>query len=819
MRSWERRGRSTLLRELRQAAGLTQEQLAERTGLTVRAISNIERGRVLRPHRHSVEALAFALGLAREQVDQFTRTYLPAVAVSAVAGPAPAQLPADGAMFTGRRRELAELDLLLAGRDDAVVVIAVDGMAGVGKTALAVHWAHRVRHLFPGGQLFANLRGYGPGDPVEPASVAHSFLRSLGVAATDVPVGLDERSALLRSTLATRAALIVLDNAAAAEQVRPLLPGCPGSLVLVTSRRSLRGLTVSNDAHRLTLAQFTESESVELLTRLLGHPRAAGDPAAVARLAACCAGLPLALRIVAERSARDRTLAEVASALGDLHGRLDELTTGEESTSVAAVLSWSYRTLPDSAATAFRRLGAHPGAHWDLTAAAALLGDSPRRTRDLLDLLVDRHLLERRDDGRYEFHDLLRAYAGTLAEHDDTVRPALRGLFDHYVRGAVAAADRIAPRDPHRRPVLGPGAPAGPEDTADPVDPAAWLTTELPTLLAVAEQSGQFADATHARDLSTVLWHSLRVHGHYDAARALHALALAEARRHGDAAGTQQALIDLGGIRARLGDYDEAVRHLEECLAITGAPLVTGRALNTLGIVYAQIGRYELAATHLHRSVAFARETGDSSSEGRALSNLGYVHERLGRLADAHRCYQQCLTIARTVGDRPSEAIALHNLGDVCRAQRRYPEALDFLRRSLAVSQPAGHREAEGYALAYLGFVHDELGRHAEARRYQDAALAIATDTGIRPLQTLIHNGLGDNARARGDVAEALAHYSHALELARDTSEQHEECRALTGIAAIHHDAGREDTSRGYRRQADRISVALGVRAADGEER
>ena len=562
---------STLLRDLRKAAGLTQEQLAERTGLTVRAISNIERGRVARPHRHSLEVLARGLGLTAHRVDEFVGAYLPPGTTSAYPA-VPAQLPAHGAMFTGRHRELDELDRLLAARDDTVVVVAVDGMAGVGKTALAVHWAHRVRDRFSGGQLFANLRGYGPGDPVDPASVVHSFLRAMGVPAEEVPAGLDERSALLRSMLATRPVLIVLDNARSAEQVRPLIPGEPGSLVLVTSRSSLRGLTVSDQAHRLTLAEFTESESVELLTRLLGHVRVAADGAAVAEVAAWCGGLPLALHIVAERSARDRTVADVAAELADQHRRLEVLTTGEDATSVSAVLSWSYRGLPEPAAAAFRRLGVHPGAHWDLAAAAVLLGTDVHAARGLLDVLVDRHLLERRDDGRYEFHDLLRAYAATVCEQDDGAcrTAALRGLFDHYVSQAVVAADLLAPRDPHRRPVLGTLLEAGVPD------PPAWLATELPTLLTVAEQAGRTGVATHARDLATVLWHGLRVHGHYDAARTLHALALAEARGHDDTPGVRQALIDLGATCARLGNYDEAVRHLEECLAIEGAPLLTG---------------------------------------------------------------------------------------------------------------------------------------------------------------------------------------------------------------------------------------------------
>lgn len=765
-----------MLRELRRATGLTQEQLAERTGLTVRAISNIERSRVARPHRHSLEALADALGLTGDRLDDFVRAYLP--------GPkdlhtAPAQLPARTATFTGRERELAELDRLLARRGEEVVVVCVDGMAGVGKTALAVHWAHEVRHLFPGGHLFANLRGYGPGDPVEPGGVLGSFLRALGMPPGEIPVGTDERSASLRSLLATRPALIVLDNAASAEQVRPLLPGTPHSLTLVTSRVALHGLAVSDEAHRIAPARFTEQESVDLLTTLLG----AADQQVLAELAGYCAGLPLALRIVAERSSGGRSPVETAAALADQHHRLDVLTTGDEATSVGAVLSWSYRSLPDDAATAFRRLGVHPGAHWDVDAAAVLVDADRVRTARLLDTLVDRHLLERRTDGRFEFHDLLRAYAVTLADDER----AFGRLAAYYVG---RAAGLFAVRDPHRRPLLGGGATATrPEDDAE--DAASWLTTELPTLLAIAEHAEDLAGTTIARDLSATLWYVLRVQGHYDAASTLHALALAEARRDDDRDGTRQALIDLGTTFGRLGSYDHAVRALEECLAIPGEPLVSGRALNALGIVSAQIGRFEDAVRQLDEAVELARRTGDGLTESRALSNLGYVHDRLGRFDQARDSYQQCLTIAEAAGDRPSAAIALHNLGDVCRALGRYDEALENLHRSLAISRPAGHREAEGYALTFLGSVHGERGDHAEATREHGAALAIALDTGIRPLQMLAHNGLGDSALAAGDRNSALAHYTDALALARRTHEENEERRALAGIAAARPEDGR----------------------------
>lgn len=807
----------TLLGELRRVAGLTQEELAERTGLTVRGISNIERGRVARPRRGSLEALAHGLGLRGDQVHRFVRHYSPDAPEPEEAPrivSVPAQLPAGSTVFTGRNGEIATLDALGARRDRGVVVAVLEGMAGVGKTSLAVHWAQSVRPSFPDGQLFANLRGYGPGAPAEPGEVLHSFLRAFGVPAPDVPADLDGRSALLRSVLATRSVLVLLDNARSADQVRPLLPGHAGCVVVVTSRAMLHGLAVSDDAHRVPVPPLDERESLSLLGRLVGGGLSA-DRAALADVVSGCSGLPLALRIVGERLAHDRGLAEVAAAMRSASDRLDALTTEEARTSLPAVLSWSYRALPEDVASALRLLGLHPGQHWAPSAAAALLDKGIPETRRLLRSLVAGHLLEHRADGRYEFHDLVRDYARSLADEDEGRSAAVRRLAGHYLAGAVAAADAIAPRDPHRRPLL---AEAGgfPESFAGADDAAAWLATELPTLLGVAEQSAAAGGTPYARDLSTVLWQALRVHGHYSACHTLHGLALAEARGAGDPVGEQQALVDVAAISARIGRYDEAIAHLTDSLDVEGGAAMTARALTTLGTVYAQLGRYEEAARHLARAVTLAREAGDVLNEGRAYGNLGFIHEHQGELDAALRSYHRQLAIAGEIGDRASEAISLHNLGDVYRALGRYEEARDHLDRSLAVSRAAGHREAEGYALVYLGLVHPHLGTPAaQARQYLEEALDIAVATGIRPLETLAHNGLGDNARATGDRAAALEHHLRARDVARVTGEQHEEARALEGIAATYEDAGEADKGRPYRVRARSLYEAMGIQADD----
>ncbi|MBE8516787.1 tetratricopeptide repeat protein [Amycolatopsis sp. H6(2020)] len=806
----------TLLGELRRVAGLTQEDLAERTGLTVRGISNIERGRVARPRRSSLEALARGLGLRGDQVRRFVLHYFPAAPEPASAPhpvSVPAQLPAGSTAFTGRHREIATLDALSARRDRGVVVAVLEGMGGVGKTSLAVHWAQAARADFPDGQLFANLRGYGPGAPAEPGDVLHSFLQAFGVPASDVPADLDGRSALLRSVLATRSVLLLLDNARSADQVRPLLPGHAGCVVVVTSRAMLHGLAVSDDAHRVPVPPLDDRESLSLLDRLVGGRPA--DRTALADVVSGCSGLPLALRIVGERLAHDRGLAEVAAAMRSAGDRLDALTTEEARTSLPAVLSWSYEALPGDVASALRLLGLHPGPHWAADAVAAVLAEEVPEARRRLRVLVSGHLLEHRADGRYEFHDLVRDYARSLAAGDERRSAAIGRLAGHYLAGAAAAADAIAPRDPYRRPLLTDVSEV-PADFSGADDAAAWLATELPTLLGFAELSAATGGTAYARDLSTLLWQALRVHGHYDASRRLHGFALAEARAAGDSVGAQQALVDVAAICARVGRYDEAVEHLTDSLGFDGAPAMTARATTTLGTVYAQLGRYDEAAHQLGRAVTLTRETGDTLAEGRTYGNLGFVQERLGRFDAALGTYHRQLTIAEEIGDRASEAISLHNLGDVYRALGRYEEARDHLDRSLSVSRAEGHREAEGYALVYLGLVHPHLGTPpAEASRYLEEALRIAAATGIRPLETLAHNGLGDNARAVGDRAAALEHYLRARDVAQATHEQYEEARALEGIAGTYEDAGEADKGRPYRQRARSLYEAMGIKADD----
>lgn len=446
-----------LIRTWREQALLTQDELAHRAGLNARTIRRLEAGEAHRPRGTSISTLAEALGLdAAEQARLVTAALRTSTrpARTGASGPprattVPCQLPTGTPHFVGRRKELSQLDGAAGGPAAAPRVLAVLGGAGIGKTALAVHWAHRVAGRFPDGQLYANLRGFEPGArPAHPAEAIRGFLNALGVPSRRIPAGTDARAALFRSTVNGRRLLIVLDNARAAGQVRPLLPGAGGCLVIVTSRDQLTGL-VAAGAAPIVLDPLPASDAVRLLARRLGPARVAASPEAAGRIAALCSGLPLALAVAAARASTHPgfSLDDLAAELHGAGNRLDVLADEDPFADVRTVLSWSYRTLGAEAARAFRLLGLHPGHHIGVAAAADLCGLPVRRTRALLAELHRVHLIAEPAPGRYAQHDLVRAYAAELAETHES--PAERHeaecrLFDHYVRTA-ASAGRFSP--------------------------------------------------------------------------------------------------------------------------------------------------------------------------------------------------------------------------------------------------------------------------------------------------------------------------------------------------------------------------------------
>jgi transcriptional regulator with XRE-family HTH domain len=523
-----RDGFGELVRGRRVQAGLTQEELAERSGLGVRTISDIERGRIGRPHRRSVNLLCKALGLPWPGRDRAGSAAGEAGAPTATlpdpggyAGGAqllpvvPRQLPIAIRHLAGRADQLKILDGLLdrfdgtegtADTGGTALISAISGTAGVGKTALAVHWAHRVAERFPDGQLYVNLRGFDPsGAPVEPAEAIRGFLDAFGTSAGRIPGGPDAQAALYRSLLAGRRMLIILDNARDEAQVRPLLPGSAPCLVVVTSRRQLAGLAATECAQLLNLDVLTHAEAHEMLSRRLGPELVEGESAAVSELISLCARLPLALAIAAARHAArpSRPLQALVEELRPAQDRLtvlDATDVADAVTSARAVFSWSYQSLTQPAARMFRLLAVHPGPDITAAAAASVAGVRQERARQVLTELVLANLLAEHGDGRYTCHDLLRAYAAEQASTSDSDadrKAAMHRMLDHYLHTAFGAAKLLDQVDPAARPPA-PVPGVVPEELADRGAAYAWFEAERPVLSAAISQAARHGFDGHA---------------------------------------------------------------------------------------------------------------------------------------------------------------------------------------------------------------------------------------------------------------------------------------------------------------------------------
>jgi DNA-binding SARP family transcriptional activator/tetratricopeptide (TPR) repeat protein/DNA-binding XRE family transcriptional regulator len=752
----------------------------------------------------------------------------------------PAQLPPDVAGFTGRQQQLALLDGIAGGPADhptAVVVSTVSGTAGVGKTALAVHWAHRVRERFPDGQLYVNLRGYDPDLPMTAGDALAGFLSALGVTGQDLPLTEAERSARFRTEVAGSRVLIVLDNASSVEQVRPLLPGSASCTVLVTSRDSLAGLVVRDGARRVNLDLLPVDEAVALLRRLIGE-RVDAEPGAAVALAEQCARLPLALRVAAELAAtRDTTpLADLVAELDDRQRRLDLLDVGHDPhAAVRAVFSWSVRSLPPDAAHAFALLGLHPGPDVDASGLAALTGADVGRAGQILDVLARAHLIQharRAPDGavhadRYGMHDLMRAYAVQLATGDDDTPAAtgeavagdgpmaagaLERLFAYYLAAAAAAMDTLHPAESHYRPrIRSAGAPV--PGLSRPDAARAWLDTERPVLVAAtahAARHGHPADAVH---LSTTL-HRYLDGGHHADALAVHGHARDAACRSGDPAGEAQACFGLGCAYLRLGHGEPATEHLAAAVALfrrVGDRTGQARALATLGHVDHMRGRYDLAVEHYEQARVLAQAAGDRNAEARALSNLGFVESILGRRDQAVEHFRWSLALCQELGDRNGEAYILNNLGNVEQQLGRVQAATGHQERALTLFRELGDRAGEAWTLDSLGTLLAGSGRPGQAADRHRQALALFDETGEKEGQLYSLNGLGEAAHVAGDHELAVTHHTAALAMATELGLRDQQARALTGIADADQARGDVGSARNHLEHALGIHSELGT--------
>ncbi len=742
---------SELMRAHRQQRAMTQEALADKAGISARHIRDLEAGRITRPRPSTVRLVADALELDDGDRQRFHRAALPGAATSDGLGEArqppthfgPAQLPMDVYGFAGRDDQHARLDAVLDAADEqltAVVVSALSGTAGVGKTALAIHWAHRVRDRFPDGQLYVNLRGFDPGGSVmPPAEAVRGFLDALGVSPERIPAGLDARSTLYRSLLVGRRMLVVLDNARDAMQVRPLLPGSPGCLVVITSRDQLTSLIAAVGAQPLILDLLAPAEARRLLAGRLGTDRVAAEPAAVSRIIDYCARLPLALTLVAARAASHPgfSLTALADELRTSHGSLDRFTDPDPSADVRAVFSWSYRTLSAAAARLFRLLSGHPGPHIAIPAAASLAGVSPDEARKALEELARAHLVTEPAPGRYAFHDLLRAYAAELARTDDHERGAAgRRVLDHYLRTAHAAGLRLHPhRDRIQLVPAEPGVTA--QEVPDHQHALRWFTAEHPALLAAVREAADSGLDAQAWQLAWAVATFLDRRGHWHDLAAIQTTALAAARRLADRPGEVQANRLLGLAYARLGQYADARIHIQTALDLSAAlgddagqghshmnlAQVFARqdrhaealshaqqahahfkaaghrygqanALNAIGWYHAQLDDYRATLASCARALPLQREIGDRHGQAATWDSIGYAHHHLGNSDQAVACYQRAMVLYREVGDRFHEADTLIHLGDTHHAAGNLDDAHTAWRRALAILDDLGHPTA-----------------------------------------------------------------------------------------------------------------------------
>ncbi|MEU9956374.1 tetratricopeptide repeat protein [Streptomyces sp. NPDC050982] len=783
----------------------------------------------------------------------------------------PAQLPADVPDFAGRDPELSALDRLLAAAADsptAGAVSVVSGTAGVGKTALAVHWAHRTRHRFPDGQLYVNLRGYDPERPMPPGDALTRFLSVLGVPGDAIPLDVDDRASRFRTELADRRMLLVLDNALSEEQVRPLLPGSPACSVVVTSRDSLAGLVALHGARRIGLGPLPPSDAVALLRTLVGA-RVDTEPGPAAALAEQCARLPLALRVAAELAVAHPSsrLADLVAELADQQRRLDLLDAGgDQRAAVEAVFSWSYERLPAPAARTFRLLSLHPGPDADAHAVAALIGEAPGEA------LV-------RVPGQAPTRVLGEAPTRVLGEGHTHAPGATQAERPGHVPGTRSgevpgsaprhtpehASDHLPGRTPARASEVVPG--DEPADAGEsPAHAAGTLASLARAHLLQPARPGRFGthDLLRAYAFRLTRTHDseadrqaalVRLFDHYlgTAAAAMDTLYPAE-RHHrpavapsvhvsstvGNAAAARAwldaerpTLAAVCAVAADRGSPRHAVRlaallfrhldsgHHTEALeihrhALRAAETIgdlggQAHALTNLGVVHWRLADAGSAEDHLVRALELHRRTGDLAGRARTLSNLGNVHWRLGSLRDAAHDHQQALALYRETGDQVGQARTLTNLGNVCLRLGEYEQAADHQRQALALHDLTGDRIGRARTLSHLGNALLRLGRSEAAAECQEQALTLFQQLGHHGGEAYALSGLGDIRLRQGEFEAAVTCQRRALELFRENGEGYGEASALNGLAEALHGSGRHDEA------LDHHSTAATVAAVTGE--
>jgi tetratricopeptide (TPR) repeat protein len=721
--------------------------------------------------------------------------------------PPPRQLPGDLRHFVNRTAELQSLDATLTTGGDPFVppVCVIAGTAGAGKTALALRWAHQVKDRFPDGHLYVNLRGYDPGEPVTAEEVLPRFLTALGVAATAVPSDPESAAALYRTLLADRRLLVFLDNAATVAQVRPLLPGSARCLTIVTSRSRLSPLAVRDGADRLTLGTLDEPEAVALLRTVTAGHRSDDDSGKLAELARLCAHLPLALRIAAERAATHphMSLDELITDLCDESALWDALSTGDEegAEAVRAVFAWSYRALSPEAARLFRLLGLHPGPEFGLGAVAALVGVSVRRARQLLDVLVGAHLLEQTAPDRFEFHDLLRAYAGDQAQREEPEgerSAALRRVLDWYLHTADSAQGWISPDEDHL-PSQPPAEGVTPASFADYDQAVDWAEREHANFLPAVRAAAKAGLDAHAWQLAALLWNAKAPSSLTTDWLPMGQTGLAAARRTGERPAQARLLESFGFGYTKLNRPAEALESHEEALNIrreTGDRVGEADSLNALGLVHLRKRELGPAERRLEEASALFAELGEAHWQTVTLANLALVRFRAGESERAEQDIEQALAAHRRRDNARGTGNALWVLSGILLDRGESREALNAAEEAVKLALDLRNHVAEGCWLLALGDAQQALGEHGEALTAYNRSATLHRRLGDRSREALAWQGTGETYQRLGRDEESAGFHRRAAAAHRELGDAWSEAVSLDGLARAVHEADPE-ASRG----------------------
>jgi DNA-binding SARP family transcriptional activator/tetratricopeptide (TPR) repeat protein len=766
----------------------------------------------------------------------------------------PDTLPPEAAEFVGRRKELG----VLTGEHGSVPGIAViEGMPGVGKTALAVRAAGLMSGNYPDGTLYLDLHSGEPGNvSLDPAEALHRLLRMMSVPATQIPDTTSDRVALWRAQLNRRRAIVILDDAARPDQIRPLLPAPGRCLLMITTRRRLADL---GDVSTLTLDVLAEGDAITLFRQIAGEDRAreADQVAAAVRL---CGRLPLAIQLTASRLAQDPELrlTDLVEELSQSSARLGG--TGAAGPEVMSAFDLSYQALERGHQRFFRRLGASPCGSVSLPAAAALDGCTLAEAEKALVTLLDYHLLTRAPDGYYRFHDLIREYAAVRAARDDPEaeqRQAMGRLLDYYLHTAEHA-DRVLHPFRHRRPVAVSQPPAASPAVATEEDAASWLESEWRNILQAAQHAGRHEWKQKCADLTHALADFMEIRAYWDEAAAAHTLALEACRDLADPARIAQASLALSTVRQQSGRYEAARQPAEEAAAIYRSladPRGEARALDQLGLVHQRtarsrealayfgearllyldagdqrgvadalshsgiacwhLGRYPEATDHLDEALSLYRDAGDRRGEAKTLNNLGRIHLYRGYHRDALGAYEQSLQIFREIGGAQHEAIVHHNIGSVHHYKGSFEEGLAACRQALAIYRRIGDLPDEAEVLNDMGAIYQSAACYDEALVHHEKARLIAEEIGHLSQQLIALRNMAGIQRCSGQYGEAFDHYHTALRLAREIGDLYEEGKILEGIAESTLSTQQPAAARIVFRQALDIFERLGVPEAE----